>query len=99
MSGTDTPPELDIDLSNARGDVVFMKENEDRLSEKDGLDRMRTFVRRFKRKGGENGTAGDFEQLVADLLVKAGEEVEEATLRAFLEGGQVDEADVDYSDI
>ena len=61
MSGSDTPPELDIDLSGARGDVVFMKENEDRLEEADGLDRMRTFVRRFKRKGGENGKPGDFE--------------------------------------
>ena len=91
-SATDTPLELEIDLSDARGDVVFMEHCITLLSSDEGLKTMRAYLRRFKRKGpkGGDGTPGDVDQLVEDLLKNAGEEADEESLREVLEGNDIE---------
>ena len=90
MSGSDTPEELEMDQSDGRGGVAWMMKCDSLLTSEDGLERMRKFVRRFKRKGGEGGKPGDIDQLIEDLKacgLDDDEDIEE-TLRAFLEGGE-----------
>ena len=58
----------------------------DFLSTKDGLARMRTFVRRFKRKGGDAGKPGDIDKLIEELHQILDGEADEDLLRALLEG-------------
>ena len=86
---------MEIDLTDARGDVVFLEQCETLLKTDEGFARMRLFVRKFKRQGGEGKTPGDFDQLVTDLKEKAGGDTEEDKLRAFLEGKD----DVNFGDL
>ena len=90
MSGTDTPEELELDPSDGRGDVVWMMKCEGLLASVDGIGRMRTFVRRFKRKGGPEGGPGDLDELIDELKAIAGEDTEEEMLRGLLEGEDED---------
>ena len=77
MSGSDTPEELELDLGDGRGDVVWMMKCETLLASADGIGRMRTFVRRYKRKGGPEGGPGDLDGLIDELKGIAGEDTEE----------------------
>ena len=77
MSGSDTPEEIDIDLGDGRGDVVWMAKCEGMLESEEGLKRLRQFVRRYKRKGGEDGKPGDLDALIEELMAIAGEDIDE----------------------
>ena len=52
-------------------------------------DRLQTFIRRYKRKGGENGGPGSIEDLKSALKNCGLEEIEDIdeTLGEFLDGG------------
>ena len=95
MEGTDTPEDLvyetfyeGLDRENNWGG--FEQKEMDFLSTKDGLARMRTFVRRFKRKGGKNGEPGDIDNLINELLKDLGTYDADGYLRNLLEGDDED---------
>ena len=90
MSGSDTPEEIDIDLGDGRGDVVWMAKCEGMLESEEGLVRLRQFVRRYKRKGGEDGKPGDLDALIEELFAITGDDLEEQTIRDLLEGEDED---------
>ena len=56
------------------------------IESEEGLKRLRTFVRRYKRKGGENGEPGDLDGLIQSLMSFCDGEIEEENLRNLLEG-------------
>ena len=72
---SDTPEALDIDLGGCRG-IVWAGKCANALSEDEGLNHMRKFVRHFKRKGGDGGEPGNFDEFIKNLL-KAGRIEEE----------------------
>ena len=76
---SDTPEALDIDLGGCRGIVWAGKCYDTLAKDEEGANRVRAFVRRFKRKGGDEGKPGDYEELF-EKLTKAGgiEEDEDA---------------------
>ena len=96
MEGTDTPEDLVYETFYAGLDREnnwsgFERKEIDFLSTKEGLARMRTFVRRFKRKGGENGQPGDIDNLINELLKDLGVyDDEDGLLRNLLEGDDED---------
>ena len=65
-SGTDTPEETPVDPAE-RGGAAWMKVCSDTLSDEEGYQNFQKFVRRFKKKGGENGAPGDVTALAEDL--------------------------------
>ena len=96
MVSSDTPPELDIDVGECRG-IVWAGKCAEALNEnKDGevLDNLRKCVRHFKRKGGDGGKPGDYDELFGKLLKASGfdEEDEEGcnSLKELLEGEDED---------
>ena len=66
MSGTDTPEETAVDPAQ-RGGAAWMEVCMNTLSEEDGYQNFQKHMRRFKKKGGENGAPGDVEALAEDL--------------------------------
>ena len=65
-SGTDTPEETTVDPAE-RGGAAWMAVCVNTLSDDEGYKNFHKFMRRFKKKGGENGAPGDVEALAADL--------------------------------
>ena len=51
---------------------------------------MRKFVRRYKRKGGEDGKPGDLDALIKELMAIAGEDIDEQQIRDLLESEEED---------
>ena len=86
-SGTDTPEELVLDAAE-RGGPEWKDICEDQLLKDEGYQRMLKFVRRFKRKGGENGGPGSIEDLRNDLKNCGLEEIDDIDeyIEKFLEG-------------
>ena len=86
-SGTETPEDLVIDQAEKDDAATWMERCEKELGTAEGEKRVKTFVRRFKRKGGENEGPGDLDALHADLVaIMFSEEPEIADeLRNFLE--------------
>ena len=86
-SATDTPEEITIDPAE-RGGAAWMAKCEKEIGTEEGVQRVKTFVRRFKRKGGEDGGPGDLDALHADLVAIMFADEQEAAdeLRNFLEG-------------
>ena len=68
-SGTETPEELAVDPAE-RGGAAWMAKCESELSDTDGCARFWTFVRKFKRNG------GDIDKLVEDLTFGVGDDPE-----------------------
>ena len=68
---SDTPEQLQVDLSGCRG-IVWATKCTEALGTDEGLKHMRAFVRRFKRKGGDDGTPGDYDDLLAKLQKATG---------------------------
>ena len=87
MSGTDTPEELVLDQAE-RGDKEWPKKCEKNLYNNEGYQRMLKFVRRYKRKGGQNGGPGSIEDLKNALKNCGLEDMEDIDehLDQFLEG-------------
>ena len=63
---SDTPPELDVDIGACRGDT-WSETCAEQLATDEGIKRLRTMLRRWKRKGGDKGTPGDYEKLFEQL--------------------------------
>ena len=73
---SDTPPEMDLDVGECRG-IVWAGKCADALNEsKDGavLENLRKCVRHFKRKGGDGGKPGDYDELFGKLFEASGYE-------------------------
>ena len=76
---SDTPPDLDIDVGECRG-LVWAGKCAEALGALDcvALNHMRKCVRYFKRKGGDGGKPGDYDELFGKLLEASGiEETDE----------------------
>ena len=65
---SDTPEELEIDLERITPDRWHMKCADALSRDEEGLSKLRAHVRRFKRKGGDGGKPGDFDELFNELV-------------------------------
>ena len=81
---SDAPPDLDVDVGDCRG-LVWANKCAAALNTEQGLTGMRAFVRHFKRKGGEDGKPGDYEELLDKLSKASGEEEDEDEMEALQE--------------
>ena len=81
---SDTPPDLDVDVGDCRG-LVWANKCAEALGSGEGLTRMRAFLRHFKRKGGEDGKPGDYEELLGKLSKATGNEEDEDCMEALQE--------------
>lgn len=64
------------------------------LGSTEGLEYLRKFVKRFKRKGGDGGKPGDIDELISELVGVLGDDEYEEPLRELLEGEDDDTGEV-----
>ena len=87
MSGSETPEDLIFDYEMGGGEDEWNMKVMELLKTDEGLERLRTFVRRFKRKGGENGAPGDVDALIKSLMSCLDDsELTEEKVKELLEG-------------
>ena len=89
-------PELEFDWGSKGRSTQKWELYEDAiLNSTEGLEYLRKFVKRFKRKGGYNGKPGDIDELISELVDVLGYEDEyEEPLRELLEGEDDDTAEL-----
>ena len=58
---------MDLDLNDCRGDM-WSKHILESLDNVDNVNKLRKFVRKFKRSGGDDGKPGDYEGLFDRLF-------------------------------
>ena len=90
MSGTDTPEELEVDLGEGRGQT-WAETCAETLQTDEGLKHMRIMLQRWKRKGGEGGTPGNYEKLFEKLNAILNDDDITEPLRKMLEGTNADD--------
>ena len=87
MSGTDTPEEMALDQAERGGDE-WVDLCLEKLENEKMHDRLGTFIRRYQRKGGENGGPGSLDDLKNALISCGLQDLEniDATFEDFFDG-------------